>query len=139
MVYERRNPLKVAGTELLRMVLRRMPAEMRYRLCGRLVVRNRFLFQLLRGFIACVPEEDLSNRLDAQTAQFGLYDWYSPRYNHLHSVCEVQRWFTRAGYEDIRVTTPIKYRKRLDVLRFGECGGSISIQGRRVRSTEWEL
>ena len=131
MVYERRNPIKVAGTELLRMLLRRLPAETRYRVCGRLVIRNRLLFNLVRGFIACVPKEDLTDRLDAQTAQFGLYDWYSPRYNHLHRVGEVRGWFTQAGYEDLKVTSPIKYRKPLDVLRFGQCGGSISFRGRR--------
>lgn len=139
MVYERRSPLKVMGTELLRMALRRMPAEARYRLCGRLIVRNRLLFQLLRGFIACIPEEHLGSKLDAQTAQFGLYDWYSPRYNHMHSVGEVRNWFRQAGYDDIRVTTPIKFRKLLDVWRFGECGGSISVRGRRVRSTTQEM
>lgn len=132
MVYERRNPIKVAGTELLRMVLRRLPADLRYRLCGKLVIRNRALFHLLRGVIACVPKEDLSDRLDAETAQFGLYDWYSPQYNHLHSVKEVRGWFTRSGFDDVRVTTPIKHTRLLDVLRFGQCGGSISIRGRRI-------
>jgi hypothetical protein len=32
---------------------------------------------------------------------------------------------------DVRVTTPIKYTKKLDVFRFGECGGSISIRGEK--------
>lgn len=134
MVYERRNPVKVAGTEFLRMLLRRLPAETRYRVCGRLVIRNRVLFNLVRGFIACVPKEDLTDRLDAQTAQFGLYDWYSPRYNHLHSVGEVRGWFTQAGYDELWLTSPIKYHKPLDVLRFGQCGGSISLRGRRRAS-----
>jgi 2-polyprenyl-3-methyl-5-hydroxy-6-metoxy-1,4-benzoquinol methylase len=131
MVYEQRSPLKVAGTELLRTFLRRLPAETRYRLCGRLVIRNRLLFHLVRGFIACVPKEHLTDRLDAETAQFGLYDWYSPQYNHLHRVDEVRGWFTACGYGDVQVTTPIKYHRRLDVLRFGQCGGSISMRGRK--------
>lgn len=134
MVYERRNPVKVVGTELLRRVLRRLSPEARYRACGRLVIKNRLLFQLLRSFIACVPARDLSETLDAQTAQFGLYDWYSPRYNHLHRVEEVRGWFKEAGYEDLCLTTTIKYRRPLDVLRFGECGGSISLRGRRGMS-----
>lgn len=138
MVYERRSPVKVAGTELLRGILRRLPAETRYRFCAHLIIRNRLLFHLLRGVIACIPKEHLSDRLDAQTAQFGLYDWYSPRYNHLHRLAEVRRWFTDAGYDDLRVTTPVKYRKPLEVLRFGECGGSITVQGKRVRSQSGE-
>lgn len=131
MVYERRSPLKVAGTELLRMVLRRLSPEARYRVCGHLVIRNRLLFHLVRGFIACVPASSLSETLDAETAQFGLYDWYSPRYNHLHSVREVQDWFREVGCEDLCLTTPIKYTHPLDVLRFGECGGSIRLRGLR--------
>ncbi len=131
MVYERRSPLKVVGTELLRMVLRRLSPEARYRACGRLVIKNRLLFQLLRGFVECIPLRKLSETLDAETAQFGLYDWYSPHYNHLHSVEEVQGWFRKAGFEDFRLTSPVKYTRPLDVLRFGECGGSIRLRGLR--------
>ncbi|TAJ23038.1 MAG: methyltransferase domain-containing protein [Nitrospirae bacterium] len=131
MVYERRNPIKVWGTEMLRKVMRRLSPERRYRWCGRLVIGNRLVFQLVRGFIACVPSGDLTATLDAETAQFGLYDWYSPRYNHLHRVAEVCGWFRNAGFEDLCVTSPIKYRRRLDVFRFGQCGGAISLRGKR--------
>lgn len=131
MVYERRSPLKVAGTEVLRMGLRRLSPERRYRFCRHLVVRNRLLFQLLRGFIACVPVQHLTEGFDAEAAQFGLYDWYSPQYNHLHSIAEVQQWFEEEGFADVRTTTPIKHTKPLDVFRFGECGGSISMRGQK--------
>jgi SAM-dependent methyltransferase len=131
MVYERRNPVKVAGTELVRMALRRLSPEKRYQACGGLVIKNRLLFQLVRGIVACVPVRDLSETLDAQTAQFGLYDWYSPRYNHLHRIEEVQDWFKEAGYEDLCLTSPIKHTSPLEVFRFGQCGGSISLRGRR--------
>ncbi len=135
MVYERRNPLKVMGTELLRFVMRRLSPELRYRLCGRLVIRNRFLFHLLRGIVTSVPARDLSEKLDHQTAQFGLYDWYAPRYNHLHSLEEVRRWFAGAGYDEVCATSPIKFTRPLDVFRFGECGGSIKVRGRRGQTT----
>ena len=131
MIYERRSPIKVVGTELLRMILRRLPAETRYRFCEKLIIKNRLLFHLLRGLVACIPSADLNGDLEAETAQFGLYDWYSPLYNHLHSVTEVRGWFHHAGFEDITLTSPIKYHRPLDVLRFGECGGSISMHGRR--------
>lgn len=131
MVYERRSPLKVAGTEALRMLLRRLSPEWRYRFCRHLVIKNRFLFHLLRGFVACVPVQHLTEKFDAEAAQFGLYDWYSPQYNHLHSIAEVQRWFEEEGFSDVQTTTPIKYTNRLDVFRFGECGGSISIRGQK--------
>lgn len=131
MVYERRSPLKVLGTEILRVVLRRLSPERRYRFCRHLVVKNRLLFHLLRGLIACVPVQELTPTFDAEAAQFGLYDWYSPQYNHLHRVSEVRQWFEQEGFSDIQVTSPIKYTKRLDVFRFGECGGSISIRGQK--------
>ena len=133
MVYERRNPVKVLGTELLRMILRRVPAEARYEFCRHLVIHNPLLFHLVRGFIACVPSRDLSDTLDAETAQFGLYDWYSPRYNHLHRVEEVRDWFRKAGYHDLCLTKPIRYSRPLDVFRYGACGGSIKVRGRRQR------
>lgn len=136
MVYERRNPVKVLGTELLRLALRRLAPEARYRFCGRLIIDNRLWFHLLRGVIACIPASDLSPALDRDTAQFGLYDWYSPRYNHLHSVAEVKGWFRQAGFEEPCLTTPIKHRHPLDVWRFGECGGSISLHGRRPSRLE---
>lgn len=132
MVYERRNPMKVIGTELLRLIMRRLTPEARYRVCRRLVIQNRMLFQLLRGVIACIPSTDLSEALDVETAQFGLYDWYSPRYNHLHRVQEVQSWFAAAGYEDLCLTSPIKYTDPMDVFRFGACGGSMKLRGTRV-------
>lgn len=131
MVYERRSPLKVTGTEALRMVLRRLSPELRYRFCRHLVVKNRLLFQLLRGFIACVPVQHLTENFDAEAAQFGLYDWYSPQYNNLHSIAEIQRWFAEESFTDVQTTTPIKYTNRLDVFRFGECGGSISMRGQK--------
>ena len=134
MVYERRSPLKVVGTEMLRMILRRLSPERRYRACRHLIIKNRLVFHLLRGVLACVPVERLTATFDADATQFGLYDWYSPQYNHLHSIAEVRRWFEAEEYEDVGVTTPIKYTGYLDVLRFGECGGSISIRGRRRSS-----
>lgn len=132
MVYERRNPVKVIGTEALRVLLRRLSPEARYRFCGRLVIKNRLAFNALRGVIACIPASDLTGQLDAETAQFGLYDWYSPQFNHLHSIDEVRGWFEQQGFDDVAVTSPIKYHRPLDVFRFGECGGSISIRGRRL-------
>lgn len=131
MLYERRSPLKVVGTEALRKVLRTLSPERRYRFCRHLVLKNRLLFHLLRGFVACVPVQHLTDTFDLEAAQFGLYDWYSPQYNHLHSIAEIQRWFEEESFTDVQTTTPIKYTNWLDVFRFGECGGSISMRGQK--------
>jgi 2-polyprenyl-3-methyl-5-hydroxy-6-metoxy-1,4-benzoquinol methylase len=131
MVYERRSPMKVWGTEVVRALLRHVSPEVRYRFCGKLVLENRLAYGLLRGLVACVPVWELPASWDRETAQFGLYDWYSPRFNHLHRVDEVEGWFQGMGFGDIRLTRPVKYDRPLDVFRFGQCGGSIHCRGRR--------
>jgi 2-polyprenyl-3-methyl-5-hydroxy-6-metoxy-1,4-benzoquinol methylase len=101
MVYERGSRLCAAGTDLLRHVLRRLPDEQRYRACRLLVTRNPWVYRLLGPFvIASYLGPDTT--IDAQTAQFGLFDAYSPRWNHLHTVDEVAGWFHERGFEDVK-------------------------------------
>jgi 2-polyprenyl-3-methyl-5-hydroxy-6-metoxy-1,4-benzoquinol methylase len=101
MVYERRNRLMLAGTNLLRKVMRSLPDERRYELCRRLVVRNRYV-ALVLGRLIMIGYLDPNNPdLDAETIQFGLFDAYSPRYNHTHTTDEVVGWFREAGFEKI--------------------------------------
>jgi len=51
MVYEQQSPLKVAGIEFLRMVLRRLPPEFRYGFCRHSVIKSPLFFQLQYGCI----------------------------------------------------------------------------------------
>ncbi len=46
---------------------------------------------------------DPESGVDAETLQFGLFDAYSPRYNHLHTGPEVAGWFTEAGFGDVQI------------------------------------
>jgi 2-polyprenyl-3-methyl-5-hydroxy-6-metoxy-1,4-benzoquinol methylase len=103
MVYERTRRLRLLGTELVRQVLRRLPDEQRYRACGRLVIRNRTLARALDPVVTIAPYDPETSPVDAQTLQFGLYDAYSPRYNHVHTREEVVGWFERAGFDDVTV------------------------------------
>ena len=102
MVYERRNPVMFFFTNIVRFFMRRLPDERRYGACKRLIVHNRRLAWVLGHFLMIVYREP-GSPVDEQTLQFGLYDAYSPRYNHLHTREEVTGWFEDAGFEQVTV------------------------------------
>ncbi|MBD0329902.1 MAG: class I SAM-dependent methyltransferase [Thermoleophilia bacterium] len=100
MVYELESRVRAVGTEVLRSVLRRLPDERRYRACRLLVTRNPWVYRLLGPlFILSYLGPDAT--VDERTAQFGLFDAYSPRWNHLHTVDDVRGWFGDRGFEDV--------------------------------------
>jgi hypothetical protein len=103
------------GTDALRLVLRRLSAERRYRFCRRLIVRDRRLCAVAGKFVTVAYG---GSGLDRETMQFGLYDAYSPRYNHVHTANEVVGWFTESGFRDIEVV--------------GAGLGNVRVRGRRV-------
>jgi 2-polyprenyl-3-methyl-5-hydroxy-6-metoxy-1,4-benzoquinol methylase len=102
MVYERRTPVMFAGTNALRWFMRRLPDEKRYRACRRLVIKSPLLSWLLGRFLM-VAHYDPASGIDEKTLQFGLFDAYSPRYNHLHTRGEVRTWFEESGFTDVVV------------------------------------
>ncbi len=98
MVYEQGSRLREAGTNALRKVMRLLPDERRYRACRYLILRPTFA-GLLSPFliVAHAPMDPAQIR----TIQFGLFDAYSPRWNHLHTTEEVASWFRDAEFDDI--------------------------------------
>jgi ubiquinone/menaquinone biosynthesis C-methylase UbiE len=101
MVYEKQNPLRMAFTNSLRWFMRRLADERRYELCRRLVIKNRYVAFVL-GHLVMVGYLDPNNPdLDEKTIQFGLFDAYSPRFNHTHTTEEVIGWFRAEGFEEI--------------------------------------
>jgi SAM-dependent methyltransferase len=102
MVYEAGSKLREQGTNALRFVLRRLPDEQRYRACRLLVIRNPHLARLLSPFLI-VTQLGPDSTIDVSTAQFGLFDAYSPRWNHLHTDGEVAGWFHRAGFQEVAI------------------------------------
>jgi SAM-dependent methyltransferase len=112
MVYEVGSKLREHGTNALRFLMRRLSDEQRYRACRLLVIRNPYLAQLLSPFFI-VTHLGPDSPIDVSTAQFGLFDAYSPRWNHLHSTDEVVGWFEAAGLEDVKaLSTPGAVRVR---------------------------
>jgi SAM-dependent methyltransferase len=105
MVY-RKAPFQRPGTELLRMAMRRMSDERRYEACKRLVIRNKPLATALGPFLMVAHYDPVHSEVDAETMQFGLFDAYSPRWNHTHSVAEVVGWFRDAGFREVTVVDP---------------------------------
>jgi SAM-dependent methyltransferase len=115
MVYEAGSRLREVGTNALRAVMRRLSDERRYRACRLLVTRNALVSRALSPFliVTYLPPD---STLDVSTAQFGLFDAYSPRWNHLHTRAEVAGWFAAAGFEDVvQLSTPgaVRVRGRL--------------------------
>lgn len=102
MVYEKRSPVMFFFTNIVRWFMRRLPDDRRYRACRSLIVRNRLLAQVLGRFLM-ISYLERGSEVDERTLQFGLYDAYSPRYNHLHTRAEVRGWFEDAGFEDVTV------------------------------------
>jgi SAM-dependent methyltransferase len=107
MVYPRGPYLQGPGTDLLRIGMRRLSDERRYDLCKHLVIRNRHL-ALALGSVMMVGHHDPKNpgAPDPETQQFGLFDAYSPRWNHRHRVEEVVRWFREEGFREVAVVDP---------------------------------
>jgi SAM-dependent methyltransferase len=118
MVYERHSPVMFAGTNVVRWFLRRMADERRYRFCRHLVIRNRMLARLLAPFLM-ISYHDPAAGLDVETLQFGLFDAYSPRYNHLHTQDEVLGWFRESGFPDAVVVESAK--------------GAVKVRGTKAR------
>jgi SAM-dependent methyltransferase len=116
MVYERCRPVMFFFTNILRWFMRRLPNERRYALCRHLIVRNRFIGSFLGHFLMISYYDKQRSPLDLKTLQFGLYDAYSPRYNHLHTREEVTHWFRDSGFTDITIvdspTGAVKVRGR---------------------------
>jgi hypothetical protein len=102
MVYERHSPVMFFFTNILRWFMRRLPDERRYRACRRLIVHNGLLARFLGRFLM-ISYRQPGSPVDEQTLQFGLYDAYSPRYNHLHTRDEVRTWFEESGFTDVVV------------------------------------
>jgi len=132
MVYEKQNIVKAVCTGLVRLLLQRFPEEQRYRLCRRLIFKNRRLSWVLKHLFICAYYLPGSDALEVSTIQLGLYDAYSPRYNHLHTRQEVFAWFGEQRFDQLMLTSPIRYTDWLKVRLAGECGGSIKVRGRRL-------
>lgn len=112
MVYEKHSPVMFFFTDILRWFMRRLPDERRYEACRHLVIRNPRVAAVLGRFLM-VSYLDPKSDLDEQTLQFGLFDAYSPRYNHLHTRDEVMGWFREAGFDEVTaLDTPGAVRVR---------------------------
>ena len=106
MLYRKAPLLQGPGTDLLRIAMRRLSDERRYDACKHLVIRNRAVATALSPFLMVSYYDEDHSDVDPQTMQFGLFDAYSPRWNHRHSVGEVVGWFRDAGFREVTVVDP---------------------------------
>jgi hypothetical protein len=105
--------LQGPGTDLLRVAMRRLSDEQRYQACKHLVIRNRYLAHLLGGFVMVGYYDKNDPAVDPETQQFGLFDAYSPRWNHRHTADEVVRWFREEGFREVTVVDPGTHNVRV--------------------------
>jgi SAM-dependent methyltransferase len=100
-VYGPRGPWERVA-RLYRKVTVQMPPRLLHALCHlaipwyhacRLPLVGRLLFTLL----------PISEHPDADWRVLDTFDWYSPRYQSLHTFPEVYRWYTSEGFTDIRL------------------------------------
>lgn len=103
MIYPPAPYLQGPGTDLLRILMRRLPDERRYRACRRLVVRNPWLARVLNLFVMNAYVGREAGEDEVAAVQFGLFDAYSPRYNFRHSAAEVVSWFRAEGFREVVV------------------------------------
>jgi SAM-dependent methyltransferase len=106
MVYPPAPYLQGPGTDLLRIAMRRLSDEQRYRACKHLVIKNRYLAFAMSGFLMVGHLDPKKPEIDTETQQFGLFDAYSPRWNHRHSSSEVVGWFREEGFREVTVVDP---------------------------------
>ncbi len=132
MLYEKYNPVKFLFTDIIRWYLRRLPEGRRYRACRSLLIKNRLLYSVLANLMICAPYPESGDSLEVSTRQFGLYDAYSPLFNHLHTRQEVLSWFQEERFHETTLTRPVRYSHWLDVFRRGECGEAIHLRGTRL-------
>jgi len=112
MIYEADSKLRESGTNALRFLMRRLSDEQRYRACRLLVIRNPLLARALSPFLI-ITQLGPDSTIDVSTAQFGLFDAYSPRWNHRHTTDDVVGWFEAAGFEEVTpLTAPGAVRVR---------------------------
>jgi 2-polyprenyl-3-methyl-5-hydroxy-6-metoxy-1,4-benzoquinol methylase/glycosyltransferase involved in cell wall biosynthesis len=109
MVYEKQPSLRWYGTESLRFVLRQLSDEQRYAFCRHLVLnaRHPYRFAALSRLFMVAAYDPLTSPVDPETYQFGLFDAYSPKYNHVHTREEVATWFRESGFEPVTVVDSV--------------------------------
>ncbi len=131
MVYERTAWRYRVLTDLVRTVMRRLPGPARYRACARLVISSPAWYRRISPWLKVYDGSTARTALDRSTLVFDAFDAYSPRYNHVHTADEVRRWFAEAGFVDVTLTRPIRFRQPAAVARWGACGGAVHVRGMR--------
>lgn len=98
-LYEKWTPPRYLITELVRSVLHRLPVHSQYSLCKlfvlpRFIMKRRLLVGIAQTIFTFAP------------TQAAAFDTFSPRYNHLTSSEQLEKWFVDTGFKGIEFTNP---------------------------------
>jgi SAM-dependent methyltransferase len=113
-VYSKRLRWALFGSEVLRPLTSRMPADRLLRLVERVIPKTRAIKQKVPGAKTILDRVlPTSNHPDPEWQVLDTFDWYSPRYQWKHTYEEVEGWFRRLGYESVsRLGVPVAVRGR---------------------------
>lgn len=113
-VYARRLRWTLLGGEVLRPLTSRMRADRLLNLTKWTVPKTRAIKRAVPA--AAGPLDFLlptSNHPDPEWQVLDTFDWYSPRYQWKHTFQEVEAWFHRLGFLDVRrLGVPVAVRGR---------------------------
>ncbi len=97
---ERRNPIEYAVNRVFRVVTTRLPHPILHLFC---FVGAPILWLYTHSYNALTGKK-LYVKRTVREMELSLFDNFSPRYQHHHTLEQVMNWFDRLGYSNIRKT-----------------------------------
>lgn len=86
-----------------RFILNKLSYKMIAKVCRGLTNAGYFVYAVFKKFLwFSLPKS-------RYLMVYALFDWYSPKYHHRHSVCEVKKWFEEAGLKDVKYINAYPY------------------------------
>lgn len=101
-LYETSDRRRIKYTNMLRAVIQKFPLRAQYFICRKfLTIYDWSVFdrKTLRGKIMLF----LHKRIMFGNNPIGVFDCYSPRFNHTHSDEEVISWFRSEGFDNVQI------------------------------------
>lgn len=128
-VYRRRQPVRMILNHIIRAVTTKMPHKLLWAICW--IAKPLGGFLLMLSQTKCVPITYKGQRIYKQVSKYPLihkilfgkifffisdksigderwgdtFDWWSPQYEHFHTMEEVINWFKEANLKDITITS----------------------------------
>lgn len=138
-LYERQSPIRIACTNAMRRFIQLFPLPTQYALCNRLfVVRDWSVFS--RKTPKALAMRLLHKLFMYGQNPIGVFDAYSPRFNHTHTDEEVLAWYREEGFVDAGVVNKTydapglsRFQNAFRRWENGKHGGALLMRGKKAR------